>query len=383
MAASDGSSGIFTQDSEALLVYDGRTGELFGLWLKTALLSLITLGFYRFWGRTRIRKYLWSRVSLNGDRFEYDGTGGELFRRFLVALVVLVPLLALPGVMELLGGSFILTAILHYAVLLLFLFLIQVGRYGGRRYRLTRTLWRGIRGGLDGSSVTYALINFKYFLLIPLTLGLAVPWQLVSLWRYEMNNTGLGDRQFSYEGSGRHLLKPWLVVYACAIASLVAICIIAVLATMMALSGGQSSGIEALDNLGRGLSEDRAALSAFAAAIVILWLLVMVAMGFSGLYFRMRTMRYLAGGTALGEVRFVANIRFWRLFRLYFGNALVMLLTLGMGSAFLAHRELRFVCRNVMVVGRAALDVLTQQPGRRQKEGGEGLLQLLDTTGFA
>jgi uncharacterized membrane protein YjgN (DUF898 family) len=67
------------------LAYDGTTRELFRIWLEITLLTLATLGFYRFWGRTRIRRYLWSRISLAGDRFEYDGTGGELFRRFLLA----------------------------------------------------------------------------------------------------------------------------------------------------------------------------------------------------------------------------------------------------------------------------------------------------------
>src|SRR6266566_1294797 len=83
------------------IVYDGRVGSLFWLWLKVTLLSILTLGFYRFWGRTRIRKYLWSRVSLDGERFEYDGTGGELFRRFLVTLVVLAPLLFAPQIARL------------------------------------------------------------------------------------------------------------------------------------------------------------------------------------------------------------------------------------------------------------------------------------------
>src|SRR5271155_736302 len=60
---------------EAALTYDGNNRELLRLWLKTTALAILTLGFYRFWGRTRIRRYLWSRLSLLDDRFEYDGTG--------------------------------------------------------------------------------------------------------------------------------------------------------------------------------------------------------------------------------------------------------------------------------------------------------------------
>ena len=80
-----------TYEGDAL-TYDGRAGRLFGLGVTVMFLSLITLGFYRFWGKTRIRRYLWSRVSLMGDRFEYTGTGKELFFGFIIALGVLIPL---------------------------------------------------------------------------------------------------------------------------------------------------------------------------------------------------------------------------------------------------------------------------------------------------
>ena len=93
MAMADGT--VAAVPRETWLVYDGNTGSLLWLWLKVLGLSIITLGFYRFWGRTRIRTYLWSHVSLLGDRCEYDGTGMELFLRFVVALFILVPLLSI------------------------------------------------------------------------------------------------------------------------------------------------------------------------------------------------------------------------------------------------------------------------------------------------
>src|SRR5437899_5818637 len=125
----------------AALVYDGRVGPLFRLWLKVTLLAVLTLGFYRFWGRTRIRKYLWSRISLDGERFEYDGTGGELFRRFLVTLVVLAPLLFAPQIARLVGASAGETGIVQAVQVALLFFVAYLGYYTGRRYRLNRTLW--------------------------------------------------------------------------------------------------------------------------------------------------------------------------------------------------------------------------------------------------
>src|SRR4051794_10765484 len=68
--------------------YDGRLARFAWLTAKTGLLALITLGIYRFWGRTRVRRYVWSRISVGGDRLGYTGTGREMFLGFLrVALL--------------------------------------------------------------------------------------------------------------------------------------------------------------------------------------------------------------------------------------------------------------------------------------------------------
>ena len=66
-----------------LLEYDGETGSLYGVWLKNLVLLIITLGIYRAWARTNIRRYVWSSYTIAGDRLEYTGTGGELLRGYM------------------------------------------------------------------------------------------------------------------------------------------------------------------------------------------------------------------------------------------------------------------------------------------------------------
>src|SRR6056297_4326250 len=69
--------------------YAGERGPLFKLAVVTAMLTIVTLGIYRFWAKTRIRKYVWSSVSGGRDAFEYTGTGIEKFLGFLMAIVIL------------------------------------------------------------------------------------------------------------------------------------------------------------------------------------------------------------------------------------------------------------------------------------------------------
>src|SRR5437868_5951300 len=54
-----------------------------------AILNVITLGIYRFWARTNVRRHIWSCVHINGEPLEYTGTGTELFLGALIVFAVL------------------------------------------------------------------------------------------------------------------------------------------------------------------------------------------------------------------------------------------------------------------------------------------------------
>ena len=41
-------------------------------------LTILTLGVYHFWGKAKVRRYLFSHTAFAGDRFAYHGTGKEL-----------------------------------------------------------------------------------------------------------------------------------------------------------------------------------------------------------------------------------------------------------------------------------------------------------------
>ena len=43
---------------------------------------MFTLGIYRFWLTTDVRRFLWSNTDLSGETFEYTGTAVELLLGF-------------------------------------------------------------------------------------------------------------------------------------------------------------------------------------------------------------------------------------------------------------------------------------------------------------
>src|SRR6266436_9223028 len=72
--------------------FSGDRGAFFRLAARGAALELVTVGFYRFWLVTDIRRHLWSHTIVDGDAAEYTGRAKELLIGFLFALAILVPI---------------------------------------------------------------------------------------------------------------------------------------------------------------------------------------------------------------------------------------------------------------------------------------------------
>jgi uncharacterized membrane protein YjgN (DUF898 family) len=173
---------------------------------------MVTLGIYRFWLITDIRRYLWSNTEIAGDALEYLGTGVELLLGFLIAIAILVPIYAGLSIGSLGLGR--LGAIVPFVSFALLALLGQFAVYRARRYRLTRTMFRGLRFHQTGSAWRYAVCAIFWMAMSALTLGLAYPWGQASLERYKMRNTFYGDLQARFEGSGTRLFARGFLLWA-------------------------------------------------------------------------------------------------------------------------------------------------------------------------
>jgi uncharacterized membrane protein YjgN (DUF898 family) len=189
----------------ATVPFSGDRGEFRRLAIRGAALELITFGFYRFWLATDIRRHLWSNSSVDGDAAEYTGRGRELLIGFLFALAILVPIYLAYFLVGLEVERF-----KAFASIPLFLFFYLFGQfaiYRARRYRLTRTVWRGVRFWMSGSGWAYAARAAMWGILMLLTLGLIFPWREAALERYKMRHCHYGDLQGHFEGNGWEFFK--------------------------------------------------------------------------------------------------------------------------------------------------------------------------------
>jgi uncharacterized membrane protein YjgN (DUF898 family) len=196
------------------VVFSGQRREFRRLVMRGAALELVTVGFYRFWLAADMRRHLWSNTAVDGDAAEYTGTAKELLIGFLFALAILAPIYLAYFLIGLEAER--LRAFASIPLGLFFYLFAQFAIYRARRYRLTRTVWRGVRFWMTGSGWSYAWRAGLWTLLVFLTLGLALPWSMAALERYKMRHTSYGDLRGRFEATGWELFKRgwWLWLLA-------------------------------------------------------------------------------------------------------------------------------------------------------------------------
>lgn len=170
------------------------------------------MGLYRFWARTRLRRWYWSALRPGGFPLEYTGTPLEKLLGFLVAVVILAFYIGVINLV-LIFLSFSLLSAPGAAYLLTILGVIPLwffAAYRAQRYLLARTRWMGLRFGLEPGAWGYALRACFHWFVTLLTLGLWHPRLRYALARYRHNRTFFGTQRME-QGGKRTMLYPAFV----------------------------------------------------------------------------------------------------------------------------------------------------------------------------
>ena len=357
-----------------VLAYDGRIGELYRIFLVNLLLTIVTLGIWRFWAVTRMRRYVWSRTSSFGQRFEYDGTGGQLFVGFLLALLVILGLGAVAGVCSALLASNLPHGGKALAVLPALLFELVVvtlalgAPFSAQRYRLNHTIWRGIRGGVTGSMLGYGLRSLLYLFLVILTFYQMGPWAMLRLYERRTNASFFGTQHFAAATRAG-------AVYLRFVLAFVGTVVLAVV--VFGLLFLIERPVLALLTQGQDPQVVQRAFSQLTPALLVAYLVLglggaLISASFTAAYFR-----HITGHTRFGRLQFSSRVTGLAVLGLTLGNIAILLFTLGFGMPIVIHRNLRFMATNLLGSGVPDLADLhaSDQPVSRY---GEGMFQALD-----
>lgn len=279
-------------DDRSGVAFTEKGRDFLRLIVRGAWLQFLTFGFYRFWLNTDIRRHFWSHTLVDGDGAEYTGTARELLIGFLFALAILVPVYLLYFLAGLAAER-----IKAFASVPLGLFLVLFGQfaiYRARRYRLTRTVWRGVRFWMTGSGWNYALRSFGWLLLVALTLGLLHPWRAAAMERYKMRHTYYGNIQGGFDARAWDFFKRGIWLWLLALLPFVFL--IASLAQIGSIRNASATHVVGVVS------------TAMVGFLIwpILWP-----------FYQAIEWRWWASGVRIGEARLASSVRGGQLFALY------------------------------------------------------------------
>jgi len=301
------------------LTFHGSGSTLFGIHLLNIFLTIVTLGIYYCWGKIKIRKYMYSQSEFEEDRFEFHGTGKELFFGWLKAALIIGVLVVggelakniWPGLV-----SEIATVVVIYMAILL---LTPVALVLTLRYRLSRTSWRGIRFSFRGNIKRFMTIYIPGLIFTTLTLGIYYHFLHHKSREYLVNNAYFGDTRFEYNGNARDLFGKYVKAY----------------------------------------------------------FLSILTMGIYWFWFSAERHRYYWTHTSFTTAGFNCTIQGFELFKLELVNAILFIFTLGLAIPFIEIRNTKFLFERLSLEGDLNLENIVQD-AQSPTATGEGVADILD-----
>ncbi|MEC8713649.1 MAG: YjgN family protein [Pseudomonadota bacterium] len=352
------------EDADSAFAFEGNWQDFARIALPNLLLTIVTLGVYRFWATTRERRYLWSRTRFVDENLEWAGTGMELFIGFVMVFVLFgIPYFGLSFVAQALvarGYESLGIALSAVAALAIF-YLLGVARFRALRYRLSRTRWRGIRGGSNSNGFLFGLSYMWKTALGWLPLGLLLPWSMTSLWNERWNQMSFGPFAFEADARSGNVFARFLLFYLSPLVFFIGGMVMAAMGMLAGYGIGGEGGAQIGGIIG------------MAGLILFFYLgLGLIAVAFYAKYYR-----EVVGATRWRDLGFHFEASSLDWVKLLLGDALLVVLTFGIGFVFLSYRHWKFFVTHLDAHGEILLDELTQSQTRTARHG-EGLLDAFD-----
>ncbi len=354
------------------ITWEGSPWSLVALGAINLLLSIVTLGIYSFWGRTEVRRRIWSSVRINGEPLEYTGRGKELFYGFLIVFFcMLLPILLLVVAVQILAGP-------EYGILILlpfyiiFPFLFGLAIYRTRRYRLSRTRWRGIRGSLVGSPSSYAWGHYWTLMVAAMAMGWLSPWRANYLQRRITNDTRFGDQSFVYRGQAGPLYPPYAVAW---LGGVIVLGLYIGLIAWFFTANQERFAEQAETGVPFQLTWQEN-IGLFAAVMLMIFVYAL----FAGWY-NARRLNHFTNNTVFQGLKFKLEVWGLGLVWLFISNQLMSLFTLGILGPVAEARAAKYVIDRMATEG--TLDIAGISQSQAHLDGtGEGLAEAFDIDAF-
>lgn len=310
----------YPQKHEYQLNYQGKGSELFSIIIVNWLLSIVTLGLYYPWAKAKQLSYLYGSSTLNNDSFTFHGTGKEMFKGFIKAIILFIILYGILFIFTYFEYPIIGFLIFYFG----FLALVPLAIHSTYKYRMSRTTWRGIRFGYNGDRSILISEFVKGTILTLITFGIYGPWFAVKLRSYIFSNIKLGSIEFNYDADGGTFF--WLIFKG--------------------------------------------------------YLLSVLTFGIYSFWWMKDLFEFFVDNLSMHkeeeEIKFESTATVGGFFSLIVLNFIILIFTLGLGYAWVVTRNMKFYAENIQMDGNIDLNAILQTEADYSDATGEDVSDFLD-----
>ncbi|MFZ4455241.1 MAG: YjgN family protein [Bacteroidales bacterium] len=302
------------------LMFHGNGMEYFGIVIVNWFLTAITLGFYYPWAKAKQLQYMYGSTELNNDRFSFHGTGKEMFKGFIKAIIIF-------GIIYGIFWTLFVLEMPNLGILFLYLSILAItpiAIHGSYRYRMSRSSWRGIRFGYRGDRKELTINFFKWLLFTILSIGLYSSWFAVNLRKFILGNVKLGSIRFNYEADGGDYF-------------------------LLNLKG---------------------------------YFLTIITLGIYMFWWQKELFEFYINNISLHKdeqkIELKSTATGGGFFGLMFLNLLILVFTLGLGYAWIEMRTMKYITENIVLEGDIDLDTIQQTEESYNDATGDDMSDMLD-----
>lgn len=304
------------------LVFTGRGGEYFRIWVVNVFLTLVSFGIYTAWAKVRKARYFRQNTRLDKHVFDYHGKPAAILRGRLVALVLLA---AYTWAFEFSNAAGTITLVM----------LCAIGPWlfmRAQQFSLGNTSFRGLRFGFQGElgeayrtvlpvlvlwlaptvAAAFGRVDSWQFWSLTTASALGWPWMHHRLKAYQLRNAFYGDRRFAFTPCPWHFFWLYVKGFVLVVLGIVTAAAITTAATW---------------------SSRREPDTLFSSPLLVFLygaLLGLVAYVAAWPYLAARLQQVVWTRTQLGDMRFRTEIKARPLFRLVLTNVTLTILSLGL-----------------------------------------------------
>lgn len=337
--------------------FSGSAGEYFKIWIVNVFLTIITAGIYGAWAKVRTRRYFYAATTLEGAPFDYLASPVNILKGHLI-----------------IAGAFICYTLTEqfkpeWAFLLMALFYLVFPflAYKSLKFYTRYSAYRNIRFNFGGTLKQSYLIYLLHPLLIPLTLGLYLPYWSYLKKKWFFDNAGFGTAVNTFEGNPGAFYKAYIIAL---IQSVLIMVFFGLVIGVFAVSTGLFEG--GVDDLVK--KPEIFFIFTFSTYLGIIFLSVIPQQ-----YLFARITNYCWNSSRMGStLRIRADISPWKLILIRLTNIIAIVISLGLLFPWAKVRRTRYILSCMTVERETGFDAILAQDGAEVSALGDAAVDFFD-----